>query len=101
MITKTLDLNNIERKVFWILVSFIGVAVAFYTYSVLLLTIAGVDRDYLSRTAHEINTKVGNLEEEYLIQSNSITFARAEYLGFHEVSVKFADVSQSKISLAR
>lgn len=102
MTTKTLDLNNIERKIFWALVSCICIAVGFYLYSVLALTVAGVDRDHLSRAAHDLATQAGDLEAEYLAESNSITLAHAEELGFHEVSAKFAETATPiKLSMAR
>ena len=108
MTTKTLDLNDIERKIFWGLVAGITLVVSFYLYSVLSLTIAGVDRDHFSRSAHDLSMKIGDLESEYLTRSNSVTLARAEALGFHEVSAKFTSspisataVEPMKISMAR
>lgn len=100
MITKTLDFNNIERKIFWILTALLSLALAFCLYSALSLTIAGVDRDYMSRSAHTLATKAGDLEAEYLAQSNSITLARAEELGFHEVNAKFANATPAPIVLS-
>lgn len=101
MITKTLDFNNLEKKLFWGLVACIGVAVTFYLYSALSLTVAGVERDRLSRQAHSLATKAGDLEAEYLMASNSITLAHAKELGFHEVDAKFATVGTVKLSMAR
>lgn len=103
MTTKTLDFNDIERKIFWTLTALLSVALAFYLYSALSLTIAGVDRDYLSRSAHALATKVGDLEAQYLTQSNTITLSHAEELGFHEVNAKFAGVTtvSAKLSMAR
>lgn len=104
MITRTLDLNNIERKFFWVLAACIGVTIAFYLYSVLALTVAGVDRDRFSRAAHDLATKAGDLEVEYLSQSNVVTLSYAQELGFHEVNAKFAGLSANsveKLSMAR
>lgn len=107
MITKTLDLNNIERKIFWVLASLVCLTIGFYLYSALALTVAGVDRDRLSRRVHALATDAGDLEAEYLAQSNSVTLARAQELGFREVNAKFADLGKSaqgdtaKLSLAR
>lgn len=105
MITKTLDLNNIERKIFWVLASLVCVTIGFYLYSALALTVAGVDRDRLSRRTHALAIDAGDLEAEYLAQSNSVTLARAQELGFHEVNAKFAGVlsggNAEKLSLAR
>lgn len=104
MITKTLDFNNIERKIFWVLVVLVGATIGFYLYSVLALTVAGVDRDRFSRASHDLATKAGDLEVEYLSQSNAVTLSYAQELGFHEVNAKFAGLSASsveKLSMAR
>lgn len=109
MTTQTLDLNNIERKIFWALASMLGLVLAFYLYSVASLTIAVVDRDAMSTSAHELATKAADTEQEYLAQANSITLAYAQSLGFREVSAKFAgtpivgisESSGAKLSLAR
>lgn len=111
MTTKTLDLNNIEQKIFWILASLIGVVVAFYLYSVLSLTIAVVDRNSTNTATHQLANKTGALEAEYLSQTNSVTLLYAQSLGFSEVNAKFAGSpmaalatasdSSAKISMAR
>lgn len=101
MITQTLDFNNIEQKIFWVLVSCIAAVAGFYMYSVLSLTVAGVERDHLSRAAHDLATRAGDLEASYLTQSNSVTFTHAQELGFHEVNAKFADIAPLKFSMAR
>lgn len=103
MITKTLDLNNIEQKIFWALMLCICAVSGLYLFSVVSLTMAGVDRDHLSRTAHSLATKASDLESEYLMQSNSITMAYVQELGFHEVNAKFANTASpiSKLSIAR
>lgn len=109
MTTQTLELNNIERKIFWTLASLMGVAIGFYFYSVASLTVAVVDRDHMNASAHELAAKSAEVEQEYLAQSNSITLAYAQNLGFHEVSAKFANAGKqpgpldvgSKLSMAQ
>lgn len=101
MTTKTLDLNNIERKIFWALVSLLGLVAVFYLYSVLTLTVAVVDRNNMNRAAHELASTVGTLEAEYLAQANSVTLAYAKDLGFHEVSAKFTGDTGARLSMAR
>lgn len=101
MTTKTLDLNDIERKIFWILLSLLGVVTAFYLYSVLSLTLAVVDRKETNRKVHELANSAGTLEAEYLAQANSLTLAYAETLGFHEVNAKFTGDNGAKLSMAR
>ena len=90
MTTKTLDFNNIEQKIFWALSSLLGVVLAFYLYSVLSLTVAVVDRNSMETAAHQLADKAGDLEAAYLAQTNSVTLAYAESLGFAEVDAKFA-----------
>lgn len=101
MTTKVLDLNNIERKIFWALVSLLGLVASFYLYSVATLTLAVVDRNNMSHTAHELAVASGDLEAEYLTQSNSVTLAYAQNLGFHEVNVKFTGDNGVKVAMAR
>jgi len=101
MTTKTLALSNIEQKIFWALVSLLGIVAAFYLYSVASLTLAVVERDTMNRSTHELTNIAGSLEAEYLSQSNSVTFAYAQNLGFHEVNAKFAGENGVKLSMAR
>lgn len=101
MTTKTLDLNNIERKIFWTMMTLLGMVAAFYLYSVASLTIAAVDRNNINHTAHELANTAGALEAEYIAQANSITLAYAQNLGFHEVNEKFTGSTGIKISMAR
>ncbi len=101
MTTKTLDLNNIERKLFWTLSALLGVCIIVYVYSVLSLTMNVVERDRMSRTAHEIAIKVGALEQEYLSLRKDVTLAYAQELGFKEVTAKFTNESSAKLSFAR
>lgn len=109
MTTQTLELNNIERKIFWSLASMLVLTMGFYLYSVASLTIAVVDRDQMNSSAHELGTKVAEIEQQYLARANAITLAYAQGLGFREVSVRFAGANSSmgdlntgnKISMAR
>ncbi|MFA5997669.1 MAG: hypothetical protein WC791_04275 [Candidatus Paceibacterota bacterium] len=110
MTTKTLDLNNIERKIFWALTASLGIVLGFYLYSVLSLTLAVVARDSTVKAAHELANTAGSLEAEYLAETNGVTLAYAESLGFHEVSAKYtgsgvavavANTNGVKLSMAR
>lgn len=95
MITRTLDLNNIERKIFWTLISLLGMMLGFYLYSVSSLTVAVVDRDRTNAVAHELAAKAAEIEQQYLAQLNSITLAYAQNIGFKEVSAKFASTARA------
>lgn len=89
--TTNIFVNNIERKLFWILAGFLGVVAAFYLYSILSLTMSVVAHDRLVSRIHEISTEASAQEKEYVFLQNSITRARAQELGFAEIEVKFAE----------
>lgn len=101
MTTKVLDLDNIERKLFWALASFCTFALSFYLYSVLSLTMSVVERDRTASAVRELAAHSGEIEAEYLGLQNSVTLAYAEGLGLKEVSVKFAGNTGAKLSMAR
>lgn len=89
--TTNIFVNNIERKLFWILAGFLGVAAALYLFSVLSLTMSVVSHDRLAAHIREVSAEVSLKEGEYVLLQNSITRARAEALGFKEANVKFAE----------
>jgi len=103
MTTKVLDLNNIERKLFWTLAAFFGLSLALYFYSVMSLTMSVVERDRTASLSRDLVAHAGDLEAEYLGLQNSVTLAYAEeHLGLKEVAVKFAgDNMSTKLSMAR
>ncbi len=101
MTTKTLDLNNVESKLFWTLAVLLGICIMVYTYSISSLTVNVVERDRMSRTAHEIAIKVGDLEQEYLSLQKGVTLAYAQELGFKEVTAKYTSQESPKLSFAR
>lgn len=95
MTTEVLNLYNIERKVFWILASLLGAAIVFYFYSIVTMTIAGVERDRTVASMRTLASTSGDLEQEYMSLQNGITLAHAQELGFQEVSPKFAGGASS------
>lgn len=101
MTTKVLDLNNIDRKLFWGFAGLLILALSFYLYSVLSLTMSVVERDRTASAVRELAAQTGALEAEYLGLQNSVTLAYAEGLGLKEVSVKFAGNTGTKLSLAQ
>jgi hypothetical protein len=101
MTTKTLDLDNIERKLFWTFSAvFVGL-LAFYLYAVISLTVAGVERGHLTLAAQALASQVGDLEREYMNIQNGVTLARAQELGFHEVIPKFTGSPADNSSIAK
>ena len=105
MTTKTLDLNDIERKLFWFFAVLIGICLVMYLYSVMSLTVNGVERDRMVRAAREVSNTAGDLEQEYLGLQNHVTLSYAENLGFREISAKYtgssADNASPQFSFAR
>ena len=97
--TTNIFVNNIERKLFWILAGFLGAVAAFYLFSILSLTLSVVAHDRLTVRAREVSAESSLKEGEYILLQNSITRARAGELGFKETDVKFAEEeSLSKLS---
>lgn len=98
MTTKIL-VNNIERKLFWLLAGFLGIAVSWYLYSAISLVTSVVARDHAVSAAREKMASASELEREYVSLQNSVTFTRAQELGFDEVHAKFTSESP-RFSLA-
>ena len=101
MTTKTLDLYDIEGKIFWTLAIAISLVVIFAVYSFSALTFAAIDRDNMNRASHELANDTGVLEAEYLTETNSITLAYAKNLGFSETDAKFTMENTPKLGMAR
>lgn len=102
MTTKTLDFNNIEHKLFWILSGVITLLISIYLYSAFSLTVNAVERNKMSQTARDMELKVGALETEYMKIQNSITLTYAKDLGLKEVTAKFTgEAPIAKVSLSR
>lgn len=100
MTTKFL-VNNLERKLFFLLAGFLGVAIFLYFYSVIVLTLSAVVRDRTLALVRERGVAVSAKEREYIQLQNGMTRERAEGLGFKEVSVRFTQGNIDKISFAR
>ncbi|OHA78953.1 MAG: hypothetical protein A3B07_01505 [Candidatus Yonathbacteria bacterium RIFCSPLOWO2_01_FULL_43_27] len=100
MTTKIL-VNNLERKLFWLLVGFLGLSFFLYFYFVISLTVAGVERDRVVSQMREMTTQASMLEQEYMHLQNSVTLAHASDLGFKEVTAKFSHTTHDKFSLAQ
>ncbi len=100
MTTKIL-VNNLERKLFWLLVGFLGLSLFLYFYFVISLTVAGVTRDRVISQAREMTAEASMLEQEYMYLQNSVTLEHASDLGFKEVTAKFSRTSSDKVSLAQ
>jgi len=100
MTTKIL-VNNLERKLFWLLAGFLGLSFFLYFYFVISLTVAGVTRDRVVSLSREITTQTSILEQEYMQLQNSVTLEHASDLGFKEVKAKFTHTTNDKFSLAQ
>ena len=100
MTTKIL-VNNLERKLFWLLAGFLGVSLFLYFYFVISLTVAGVTRDRVVSLSREKTAQASMLEQEYMHLQNSVTLEHARNLGFKEVTAKFSHTTNDKFSLAQ
>lgn len=102
MTTKTLDFTNIERKLFWILAGAIVVAVGFYLYSAISLTIAVIDRDNALSSTRTLSAQVAGLEQQYMEVQNTVTLSVAQEKGFKEVAPRYTgSVSPDTLALSR
>lgn len=90
MTTKILELNNLDRKLFWIFSGLIVVLAAYYLYAMLSITSAGVARKHVVEVAYRVSLEAGELEREYMNMQNGVTLARANELGLREVAATFA-----------
>lgn len=100
MTTKIL-VNNLERKLFFLLAGFLGIAIFLYFYSVIALTLSAVARDRTLALVRERGVVASATEREYIQLQNGMTRERAQALGFNEVSVKFTQGNTDKLSSAR
>ncbi len=100
MTTKIL-VDNLERKLFWLLVGLLGLSLFLYFYFVISLTVAGVTRDRVVSLAREKTAHASMLEQEYMQLQNSVTLEHASDLGFKEVTAKFSSTAHDKFSLAQ
>lgn len=98
MTTKIL-VNNIERKLFWLLAGFLVVIILLYSYSAISLVTSVVARDHAVSAAREKTASASELESEYVSLQNSVTLARAREFGFDEVRAKFTQESSRTLSL--
>lgn len=102
MTTKTLDFYNIERKIFWMLLTAIGAVLVFGLYSFSSLTFAVIERDDMNNKAREVAVVSGSLEAEYFSKISGITMEYAKGMGFEEINAKFAgQTSPIILSIAR
>lgn len=102
--TTKIFVNNLDRKLFFLLAGFLSVAIAVYLSAMISLTVSAVSRDRLLALARAEHAAVSAEEREYVRLQNDITLARARELGFAEVSVKFipreARIPADKLSFA-
>jgi len=102
MTTKTLDFYNIERKIFWMLLTAICATLVFGLYSFSSLTFAVLERKNINNMTQELAVSSGKLEAEYFSKIGGITMEYAKSIGFEEANTKFAnEFSSVKLSIAR
>lgn len=84
------DNNNLERRIFYILLSFCGALGLCYILILGNMTFSIVERKSLEAQARTLSNEVQGLELTYLEMSSKVDLALAESLGFKETKTNFA-----------
>lgn len=101
MTTEVLAVDNIGKKLFFIVGIFLALAIAAYFYFVFTMTVAVVDRNHALSMSRTVASTQGELEQEYMALQNNITLARAQELGLQEIVVKFTGESTRNLVALR
>ncbi len=90
-VTKQLNINNIEKQIFWgvfTLLLLLGTSYVFFVNKTILNI---VERESFEEKIITLNSQISELEFDYIALKNNITIDYAHSVGFHNVdSVKFA-----------
>jgi len=89
-----ISIYGIQQKLFWMLVSCIVVVVAFYFYIVGQTILSVVDRRTADSEITNTNSKISELESQYIALGQSIDSTLATNEGFQNIS-KIEFVSRS------
>lgn len=84
------DNNNLERRVFYILVSFFGALGFLYVVILGNMTFDIIERKSSEAEARTLANEVLQLELTYLDISSKVDMALAESMGFKEAKTNFA-----------
>jgi|TARA_Y100000310_G_scaffold288684_1_gene314533 ABC-type glucose/galactose transport system permease subunit len=82
MRSRSLAINTIERKVFWILIIFVVGLVSLYFYLVGASVVNALILEEIEQDIARINSRIGSLESSYIARSTTINEEYALSLGF-------------------
>lgn len=83
---KILNIENLERKIFWYFTMCIIIFSGFYLYYVNRTIVNVVERQNIEKEIALINSRLGDLESSYLSLKNGISYDLALSKGFVKVS---------------
>lgn len=83
---KILNIENLEKKLFWYFTLFVIIFSGLYLYSVNRTIVNIVERQNIEKQIALINSELGNMEASYLGLKNKINFDYALSKGFVKVS---------------
>ena len=84
-----IDNNNLQRRVFNIMLWTLGMLAFFYVFLLGNMVFNIVERKTLETYALTLSNEVGNLELEYLSTSQKVDLNLAYSLGFEETKTKY------------
>ena len=101
-ISKQLNINYLERKLFWFFAGLLLFSIIFYAYLVNQTILNIVERENIQENIIALSSEVSGLEFDYISLKNEINFDYAYSIGFVKVeNVKFASrrLSGQSVSL--
>ena len=96
------DNNNLEGRIFYILLLSMGALALIYIFLLGNMVFNIIERRTLETKARSLSNEVGDLELTYLSMSNKVDLALSASLGFKETKATFATrKSLGSIKIAR
>ena len=100
-IAEKMNINQLEKKIFWFLAGVIGISSMLYVYLVNQTILNIVMRENVESEMVDLESKISELEFEYITLKNDINIDYAYSIGFVDVEkVKFASRKLSTQSLS-
>lgn len=83
---KSIYVHNLEERLFFVLTALIAVTVALYCYFISSTILRVVDRAAALAEVKVLDTKISELESEYMSSGAVIDLSGAKSLGYEEVA---------------
>lgn len=91
LINKKLNINSVERKMFWFLFVALMILSGSYGYLVNKTILNIVDRETIEENIIALNSKISESEFEYIALKNQVNIDYAYSVGFNDAkNMKFA-----------